>query len=75
MLKDRFPKLYQLSIQKNSLGVDVGVSIDGTWDWRLNCRRALSFREVGMLADLHVVVGANSLLHSRLIVGSGGQII
>lgn len=51
-LKERFPRLFNLSNQQQARVSEVGLWEDGVWQWKLEWRRPLFGRELGMYDHL-----------------------
>lgn len=62
LLKDRFRKLFMLSVQKNLTVIEMGGWEQGRKTWYFQWRRPLSLREGVMLEELRQVVDTGVLV-------------
>lgn len=56
-LCQRFPRLYNLSINKDAKVVDLGVLVEGKWRWSWAWRRELFQWELELVKELEGVIG------------------
>ena len=61
-LKERFPRLFFVSSQKQNYITDMGIWDDGVWNWRFEWRRRLFSWEEHMVGDLLLAITQHSLI-------------
>ena len=61
-LKERFPRLFSVSSQKQNYITDTGIWDGGVWNWRFEWRRRLFSWEEHMVGDLLLAITQHSLI-------------